>query len=775
MDNYFIDTETVGFHGPVILLQYAINDGPIDLWSVWEEPVYATMELIEELCMNNVIGFNLSFDWFHICQLYTTLSLLDKDREPDIIEYAYAEPEARKGLCLKPASCFDIMLHARKGEYQSTMNRGDIRIKKVPTALAWLIVDELNQRIPLKDVYFARRKDKTIRWQVFDITNDLGDINPEFKDIVLKFSPSSALKALAGDALGVDTEKIKLFADVDLPPKARPIEIGYAPFALAPYKNKYGRIVYPSKDNWRGKWPEVIRMHISHWTFNSLAREYAEDDVKYTRDLYKYFGSPDSNDDDSILACMVGAVRWKGFRIDKEAIQKLKEDLESFLRSIPFNYNAPVVCRRYLEQVMDETEKLAIRESTKAIILEEIATWTLDEVCDECGGMGCQECNEGTVPTDKKHPAAERAKLILDARHAKKEIENYEKLLFADRFHASFNVIGTLSSRMSGADGLNAQGIKRAKDVRQCFPLSDPSHILCGGDFAGFEVCLADAVYSDPMLREDLLSGKKIHGLFGQYLFPHMSYEEIVATKDTAKNPEDDLYSRSKNGVFALIYMGEAYTLSNRVGVPEHVAEEAYQRFITRYKVFGEKRKKYADMFASMRQPGGIGTAVEWHEPHDYIESMFGFRRYFSLENRICKELYKLAEKPPKQWQNIKVRLTRRDREQTASGAARSALFAAAFALQAANMRAAGNHVIQSSGAQMTKMLQRRLWDLQPIGINHWRVQPMNVHDEIMLPADPSQLDNITKIVEDFVEEYRAYVPLLEIDWANGIKSWADK
>ena len=59
---------------------------------------------------------------------------------------------------------------------------------------------------------------------------------------------------------------------------------------------------------------------------------------------------------------------------------------------------------------------------------------------------------------------------------------------------------------MSGTGGgLNAQGIKRDKEVREKFPLAWPGYILCGGDFAGFEVVLAEAAYNCPDLRRDLL------------------------------------------------------------------------------------------------------------------------------------------------------------------------------------------------------------------------------------------------------------------------------
>ena len=63
-----------------------------------------------------------------------------------------------------------------------------------------------------------------------------------------------------------------------------------------------------------------------------------------------------------------------------------------------------------------------------------------------------------------------------------------------------------------------------------------------------------------------------------------------------------------------------------------------------------------------MRQPAGVGSAVIWHEPAEFVESFLKFRRYFTLENTIAKA-----------------------RIQTAGGAVSSALYGAAFGIQAAN------------------------------------------------------------------------------------------
>ena len=76
----------------------------------------------------------------------------------------------------------------------------------------------------------------------------------------------------------------------------------------------------------------VIKHHIEHWANNEKAREYATEDVVYTRDLDTHFGHPEPNDDDSVLACMVAAVRWHGFKIDIEGIKQL---LERPARSLP--------------------------------------------------------------------------------------------------------------------------------------------------------------------------------------------------------------------------------------------------------------------------------------------------------------------------------------------------------------------------------------------------------------------------------------------------------
>lgn len=813
MRHIVFDTETCGFHGPIVLVQYCEDDGPIILYCPWHNPINTTLELFERFVDSGVIGFNLTFDWFHVCQMYTTLLLL-KDKFGGgvcpiyhINDYAELEPEARLGPCLKPRTAMDLFLHARKGKFQSTMNRKALVVRRVPKVLAYALRDELDKRIQFDPIYFARKKkDIHERWVVCDI-----DDEPELKDVVLRFRPSSSLKVLAKTALG--KKNVLTMRDVEVPRKYQPLELGYAPFALA-LSDRKRRWMCPRntvKKSWKGSgfaWPFMIKYHIQHWTGNDLARQYAKADVENTKGLYDYFGKPELGDDDSILACMVGAVRWRGFAVDIDGLVKLRK---TYLRKSVSAPKGPNQVRAYIAEVMSPLEvKLSkLDQNTKGVTLEAIG-----DMKTEDGGT---------------HPAAKRALQCLEARRSKKKVEIFDKLIRAGRFHASFKVIGALSSRMAGADGLNAQGIGHLEIIRRQFPLADDGLVLCGGDFAGFEVSIADAEYNDPVLREQLCTcavckyvctpeqysddslfcpscksthaqcksckklsiikqgslytccGKtlkpsdppyrKIHGLFGMALNPEMDYDQVLVTKGS----DDDWYDKGKRGFFSQLYQGDEHTLVERLKIELSQAVSARDRFFNRYLGVKRAQQKIQNDFCSMRQPGGIGSKVIWHEPKDYAETRLGFRRYFTLENRVCRTLFQMAENLPAGWKRLQGRVRRRERDQNIGGAVMSALFGAAFNVQAKNMRAAGNHNIQGLGAQLCKRLQCCLWSLQPQGVNEWRIVPMNIHDEIMAPAKPEAKEEISGIVHTFVQEHRAIVPLLKIDWSNNLTSWADK
>ena len=796
MRKLVVDTETCGLHGPIVLIQWAeLGSDKVNLHEVWRSSIDDTIALIDDIAENCIIGFNLAFDWFHLCQMYTTL-LEYKERfptwpeevPPDYELYAQCEMAARDRGCLKPLSACDIMLVAQQTHYQSLMDRKDIYIRRVPTQIADQVAAELNKRLPFKPIYFDRRKTKGLPvWQVKQSKKE------GFKDIYVAFRPSSRLKALVKDAFNMKSDPL-LISDLGLPANKLPLELGYAPFALALQKlpEWKGKRKAAFVDKWKGAWPEVIDDHVIHWGFNKLARRYAADDVKYTMQLYQYFGEPEPGDDDSILACMVGAVRWHGFNVDLKKIVKLREIAVDTMKKTPI---AADPCRRWLAEVMDPIQAATL-ESTDREALEELKKETDPDECAWCEGEGCAMC--------PPHPVAERAQAILDARHAKKEIELYDKMLIAGRLHASLRVIGTLSSRMAGADGLNVHGIKRTKTVRECFPLAFDGYDLNGGDFDAFEICIADAYYDDPTLRAELQSEvdcvfcsgtgvandpkhaddngvckqcdgtgkepKKIHAIFGTHIFPGWTYERIRLTEKT----DDDKYTTSKSGVFTWLFAGTEYSFQKRLGIPSKQAAAGLASFNAAFPKVGEKRGQAMIDFQPMHQPKGRRTEILWRDHKTSVSTMLGFERRFDLEFQVVRGLYDLAQDPPPEWRTNDS-CVRFEDAQTVGGAAQSALYGAAFSLQGRIARAAINTPIQGTGAQITKRLQRNIFDLQPVGYNEWRVLPLNVHDEIMVVTKPEFTLQVTGVAVATVNELKSIVPLLSITWKEKMKSWAEK
>ena len=353
---------------------------------------------------------------------------------------------------------------------------------------------------------------------------------------------------------------------------------------------------------------------------------------------------------------------------------------------------------------------------------------------------------------------------------------------------------------MAGDNDFNVTGIERLKAARACFTFADEGYELGGGDFDSFEIVIADAMYDDPALRAVLtetfpcdcnkktkdgkhnpncddclgsgVTNKKMHALFGMEL-SGLDYAGVMATKG---NKDRDWYATGKAGVLAKIYGGDWSTLVRKQNVDEEIARAADEAFERKYKGIAENRKIIIDLFCSMRQPQE-GGKVYWHEPADKIESLLGFPRYFILENQICRSLYHLAQNVPKDWKTVKQTVVRNQTKgrQTAAGATMSALFGAAFGIQGNAMRAAANHRIQSTGAEITKKLQYDVWALQPVGIHPFKVIPMQCHDEVLTPYLKGMGEQVKKIVDGTVESYRELIPLIKMYFKTGMKSWAEK
>jgi DNA polymerase I-like protein with 3'-5' exonuclease and polymerase domains len=748
----YLDTESIGFYGPTILIQWALGNGDVSLHDIWSVPVGDTLNLIENICTNKggVIGFNMTHDWYHLTRTYGTLSLMPRKNKPTFLDYQDCQEDmaSHDTHCLKPMTALDLMIYGRKNEFQSTLNQKAIYIRKIPAVLAEQVVAELQERVKIPDIYFSKSR-IGYRWRIIrllrdgrEVTPEMSakqkrgeqlDINPDFVHLKLAFSPSTALKVIIERVL----KKEVVFLS-DLPELPKPDEHGYFPH---------------SRD-----WLDVANMHLHAWTIDTQRREYAKNDVVYLRELDNYFGYPALGDVDSVLSCAIGAMYWRGFTFDRAKVINRLQHCRNVVSRVPININAPAQVRKWITDSCSALERQAV-PSTKKEILLAVSEWV-------------------------NHPAAEKAKQVLAARQAEREIDLFKKLLHAGRLHVMYKVLGTKSDRMAGGSeaylkrggSINPQGIKKGDEIRTAFTLGFLDMPLSGGDFSGFEVSIADAVYGDEELRRALLSGKKIHGLFGAEIYK-MTYEAVMVTENLNENDPNGYYQRAKRGFFALLYGAAKLKLSQALWISEEEAEAGLLRFVERFPGIKRAQQRIYDLFCAMRQPGGIGTEVVWNEPQEYVESFLGFRRYFTLEISVMKALFDMATGSSEILQKLGkgIKVVRRERVQTACGAVSSALYGAAFGIQGKIMRAAANMEIQSPGGTITKDVQFHIWELQPCGISRWYVMPMNSHDEIESPTHESLTQKVKETVDSRVEFYRKKVPLIKMKWKTHLTNWGEK
>ena len=335
---YYVDTETFGFTGPPVLIQYQKESNDPVLFEAFCETVDSNLTLLESIAEHGIIGFNLTFDWFMLQKWYTMMLLLKEVRGGDVTPMNYVdllaqiEPEARFGPCLKPSTACDLMLWARKHTYQSTMQRKDIRIRRVPSVLAYDIKAYLAQTVPIPDICFA--KSTKPRWSD-RVSLKKGEEDYDFRDIVLSFDPSSSLKAIVFDS-GLRTKRL-VYEDVSAP---KPEECSHAPWALSISEPPY----YTTKKS--RTWPALVDEHIIHWRMPE-PRQYAMEDIEDTVAVYDLFERPEPGDIDSTLACMVGSQRWHGYPIDVENAEKLYKELQPVTKMAP---TSPANVKRYLEE-----------------------------------------------------------------------------------------------------------------------------------------------------------------------------------------------------------------------------------------------------------------------------------------------------------------------------------------------------------------------------------------------------------------------------------------
>lgn len=688
---YYVDTETIGFTGPIVTIQYTHGKGPIHVHHVWLEPRDDTLRLIQNIVKQGICAFNLTYDWWHLTRFYNAIckqtSKYPRPLDLDLDFYPGAK-------CLKPKHALDLMLIARKGPYQITMDRRPVTIKRVPRECANALADRLRVLTNLDPILFSRAPAGFRQWEIKEIPD------PDFVNLRLRFFASGSLKAII-KSIGVK--------EVDTEGASR-----------APYAPDI-------------PWQNQLLSHIKYWNEDEKAIRYARNDIDFLRILWRHLGNSEPDDVDSILAVCVASCRYHGYSLDLDRIRTLAETEALVQTALTFNPNSQKECLAKLKRNLPKLQAALVNDTSKDTL-----------------AMLKKEGNKD-------------AEEIISARRSDRRSLLYRKLIKTQAFKPDFKVIGARSGRMSGGSigkrkgSINPQGIQRDNTIRSCFSLTThdlPN--LVGGDFEAFEPCIQAAVYKCKQLEADLRSGTKLYELFTEYMAPDADYHD------------------KKTVTLAWSYMAQPEKIAKVLGIDIEVVEKGLRTFINRYPEVKEARDKINQRFCSMAQPEGLGTLVIWRDPAEYMETMFGFRRYFHVENTITRLLYNVAQDVPRMPSGSCTRSTHKGK-QTYAGACQSALYSAAFQLQAANMRAANNHVIQGTGARVCKELQSRLWAIQPIGIAPFEIAPFNVHDEVMAITKPEHIHLTEMIAEGVVHEYKPIIPLIKLTWKTNLKHWGEK
>ena len=778
-----MDTESVQFIGPTALIQYQLigSSGTdlteIILHDVMATPANETCDIIDTMMESELVGFNLAHDMFHLSRTYNLCKRLPHGYAPeeDLMHWhdLMQEEESRK-YCLLPRKAVDLMIIGQRSEFQALIKQKPIRLRKVPRALADSLVTELSERIVLNPMYFAGFKDGE-RWRIKELYGpgtpkagqELGnlseesresvEVDPDFVNLELPFQPKKTLKSIMKHILKYDVVEFDSYAD-------KTTEYFWN----------------PNSDNWMEVYDSWMRM----WRDDPSQRKYARDDIVYTRALYEHFYSntseagDDTEDFGSVLACMAGNLFWKGYSINPEVTRREYSKAQKIVEVSKklVNFNSPP---KTLEYILAGTNNPIIKNTILSTDKE-----TLERLY------------KADLKRSKKTPdilsVSERAKFVLDGRHADKRATLLRRLLIAGKLYCQFKISGTATNRKAGGsmegkgESINPQGIPSEDDFREMFtfmpPLLDsekaeglPGWAMSGGDAESFEVSIAAAVFNDPGLTEELLSKRKFHAIFGSFIYKK-SYDEILAT-DSLEGLLN-LYKRAKAGVFAWFYGGLAHTISEATGVEIEQVEAGLAEMEKKYPGIGQARLRIWSKFEALRQKVQFG-AVEWHEPDKKITTFLGFERSFEVEVECCRTIFQLANKLPdymkEMGKKIKVMRNEEKGEQTGFGATMSSLFAAAFQITAQIMRIASNFVIQSPGGEMIKKLEYEIINkFQPRGIHSYYVIPFNQHDEEVVAHRCGLEDSLEELIYDFVERYKKHVPLFSIKWRKNKRNWKE-
>lgn len=157
-------------------------------------------------------------------------------------------------------------------------------------------------------------------------------------------------------------------------------------------------------------------------------------------------------------------------------------------------------------------------------------------------------------------------------------------------------------------------------DIKQCFESRFPEGVIVEADFSQLEVVGAAMMSEDPLLEEDILSGRDMHRYFAAQLF-NKTQEEVTKGERTY----------TKRMTFQLQYGAGARSMSEKLGIAKAKAEAFIQNYYGRYVVLAQWQDRIMEAVKRSRKPTGKQTVQGLPQGRGEYESPTG-RVYAFLE-----------------------------------------------------------------------------------------------------------------------------------------------
>ena len=747
----YLDCESVGLMGPTKLVQFAIDDGPVQFIQLprgWEADsktrcrLAALIGYLDEptTCF---VAFNAAFDLFHIYRLAHRLHGLE-----------YDSPERP----VMPFKCkvLDLQIPAmlKSPLAPFAFNRGSGKsvalLRRIPVEAQEYVSELVCQRL------------KPLLPSSFKLNVSAHKVPKQPKLVTLGFNVDGrlSLKGLMQE-YGIPT--IKLAEVWPLPEKGseKPWLPYPDPAVHDPIEAQCDMILRGPRD--------------------SGFYRYSELDILYLKVLYEKLGRPEP-DYNSDNVHNIAYLRYYGFDLDKK-------ELES----------AAGYYRERVERIEAKISGVNLRSSTERLALLKphfpIIASTSKKVLATLAG----DDSEG----------ARLCRDILDYGPSRQRLLQIEKVreCRTGKAHPTLRVMGTATNRMAGEAGLNWQGIGAVDEVfedelpdyqndEQLNEIDEEMEELataaeerkvkvglrnailtpCVGDWSSFEVVIAATVYDDKQLQADLDAGVDLHSMASVASHPKvvaegLTYDQFRAIYKDHSHPRhheiDKIRKQMKAVVFGTFYFASAMKVAEVLGLADYEGQQVLDRFYNRYQGIGRYRKEIEARFITADTERWSKGCIEKMESH--VTDLTGFERHWTFEKGVAEALWSLGNsKSIKTGLSGQVVRTQAKGPQSYDMAITSACLGSAIAIQAAVSRQAGNMKIQATGSSLTKKLASEIW-------NRLRVPTLSCHDELIVPHHPNySWGSYSALVDRCVKEAHSIVPRVSFSYAPTTR-WSDK